>query len=158
MDGWKVILFLDNCSAHIKDADLEKFNIQLKNTTLFYLPPNTTSKIQPCDAGIIRTFKAYYRRQFNNQLLSRIESSVVDPEKINLLDNIQNAIAAWKQDVQSTTIKNFSSTVNSAQMRPPPRKSNPPLNWSLNWKSRFVSSTIATPWKFATFSTILTRR
>jgi hypothetical protein len=27
MDGRKVILFLDNCSAHIKDADLEKFNI-----------------------------------------------------------------------------------------------------------------------------------
>jgi hypothetical protein len=74
---------------------------------LLYLPPNTTSKIQPCDAGIIRTFKAYYRRRFNNQLLSRIESSVADLEKINLLDDIQNAIAAWKQDVQSTTIKNY---------------------------------------------------
>jgi hypothetical protein len=106
MDGRKVILFLDNCSVHIKNANLEKFNIQLKNTTLLYLPPNTTSKIQPCDAGIIRTFKAYYHCRFNNQLLSRIESSVVDPEKINLLDDIQNAIAAWKQDVQSTTIKN----------------------------------------------------
>jgi hypothetical protein len=96
MDGWKVILLLDNCSAHIKDADLEKFNSQLRNTTLLYLPPNTTSKIHPCDAGIIHTFKAYYCRRFNNQLLSRIESSVVDPEKINLLDDIQNAIAAWK--------------------------------------------------------------
>jgi hypothetical protein len=60
---------------------------------LLYPPPNTTSKIQLCNAGIIRTFKAYYRRRFNNQLLSRIESSVVDPEKINLLDGIQNAIA-----------------------------------------------------------------
>jgi len=60
MDGRKVILLFDNCSAHIKDADLEKFNIQLRNTTLLYLPPNTTSKIQPCDVGIIRTFKAYY--------------------------------------------------------------------------------------------------
>jgi len=99
MDGRKVILLLDNCSAHIKDTDLEKFNIQLKNTTLLYLPPNTTSKIQPCDARIIRTFKAYYCRRFNNQMLSKIESSVADPEKINLLDDIQNAIAAWKQDV-----------------------------------------------------------
>jgi len=54
--------------------------------------------------------------------------------------------------------RTVSSTVNSAQMRPPPRKSNPSLNWSLNWKSRFVSSTIVTPWKSATFSTILTRR
>jgi hypothetical protein len=106
MDGRKVILLLDNCSVHIKDADLEKFNIPLRNTTLLYLLPNTTSKIQPCDARIICTFKAYYRHQFNNQLLSRIESSVIDPKKINLLDGIQNAIAAWKQDVQSTTIKN----------------------------------------------------
>jgi len=88
MDGWKVILLLDNCSAHIKDPDLEKFNIQLKNTTLLYLPPNTTSKIQLCDARIICTFKAYYRRRFNNQLLLRIESSAADPEKINLLDDI----------------------------------------------------------------------
>jgi hypothetical protein len=45
MDGRKVILLFDNCSAHIKDADLEKFNIQLKNTTLLYLSPNTTLKI-----------------------------------------------------------------------------------------------------------------
>jgi hypothetical protein len=106
MDGRKVILLLDNCNAHIKDADLEKFNIQMRNTTLLYLPPNTTSKIQPCDVGIICTFKAYYHRRFNNQLLSRIKSSVVDPENINFLDGIQNAIAARKQDVQSTTIKN----------------------------------------------------
>jgi hypothetical protein len=106
MDGRKVILLFDNCSVHIKDADLEKFNIQLRNITLLYLLPNTTSKIQLCDAGIIRTFKAYYCRRFNNQLLSRIESSVANLEKINLLDNIQNAIAVWKQDVQSTTIKN----------------------------------------------------
>ncbi len=60
MDGRKVILLFDNCSAHIKDADLEKFNIQLRNTTLLYLPLNTTSKIQPCDGRIICTFKAYY--------------------------------------------------------------------------------------------------
>jgi hypothetical protein len=35
-----------------------------------------------------------------------IESSVANSEKINLLEGIQNAIAAWKQDVQSMTIKN----------------------------------------------------
>jgi hypothetical protein len=106
MDGRKVILLLNNCSAHIKDADLEKFNIQLRNTTLLYLSPNTTSKIQLCNVRIICTFKAYYRHRFNNQLLSRIENSVADPKKINLLDGIQNAIVAWKQDVQSATIKN----------------------------------------------------
>ncbi len=125
-DGRKVILLLNNCNAHIKDVDPEKFNIQLRNTTLLYLSPNITSKIQPCDAGIIRTFKAYYRCRFNNQLLSRIKSSVVDPEKINLLDGIQNVITAWKQDFQSTTIKNcfqhcqFRSDVTATQEIEPP--------------------------------------
>jgi hypothetical protein len=73
---------------------------------MLYLPPNTTSKIQPCDVGIICTFKAYYRRRFNNQMLSRIERSIADTEKINPLNGIQIAIATWNQDVESTTIKN----------------------------------------------------
>jgi hypothetical protein len=36
---------------------------------VFYLPLNTTSKIQPCNAGIIWSFKAYYRRRFNRLLI-----------------------------------------------------------------------------------------
>ena len=43
--GRKVILILDNCSAHIKEEDLEDARIILQNTTLLYLPPNATSKI-----------------------------------------------------------------------------------------------------------------
>jgi hypothetical protein len=35
-----------------------------------------TSKIQPCDAGIIRNFKAYYRRRFNRLLLQRFEDDI----------------------------------------------------------------------------------
>jgi len=132
MDGWKVILLLDNYSAHIKDADLEKFNIQLRNTTLLYLPPNTTSKIQPCDVGIIRTFKAYYRRRFNNQLLSRIESSVADRRRSTSLTASKTPLQLGSKMSNQRPSRTVSNTVNSAQMRPPPKKSNPPLNWSLN--------------------------
>jgi hypothetical protein len=35
-----------------------------------------TSKIQPCDVGIICNFKAYYRRRFNYFLLQRLEDDV----------------------------------------------------------------------------------
>ncbi len=57
--GRKVFLILDNFSGH---TPVEKIpdHIRLRNTTILYLPPNMTSKIQPCDAGIIRNFKAYY--------------------------------------------------------------------------------------------------
>ncbi|KAM3319815.1 hypothetical protein P3S67_007015 [Capsicum chacoense] len=55
MDGRKILLIVDNCPAHPKNVE------DLRNVELFFLPPNTTSKIQPCDAGIIRAFKMHYQ-------------------------------------------------------------------------------------------------
>ena len=106
MRGRKVVLLLDNCSAHITVEGLVEHNIGLRNTTLLYLPPNTTSKIQPCDAGIIRNFKAYYRRRFNRMLLDRIDRNIEAPNKINVLDAIQLAVASWELDVERDIIKN----------------------------------------------------
>ena len=44
IDGKKVLSFVNNCLAHPKTIK------GLKNIELFFLPRNTTSKIQPCDA------------------------------------------------------------------------------------------------------------
>uniref|UniRef100_A0A131YLB4 Tigger transposase n=1 Tax=Rhipicephalus appendiculatus TaxID=34631 RepID=A0A131YLB4_RHIAP len=54
--GRNVCLPVDNCSAHYAD-------VQLSNIELKFLPPNTTSKLQPLDQGIIRAFKAIYKRR-----------------------------------------------------------------------------------------------
>ncbi len=79
----------------------------LRNTTIFYLPPNATLKIQPCDAGIIRSFKAYYRRRFNRLLLQRLEDNVVNPKKIDILCAIQMAVRAWTYEVKPKIIFNY---------------------------------------------------
>ena len=105
MAGRQVLLIMDNCSAHIPLAQLPTV-IRLRNTTVFYLPPNTTSKLQPCDAGIIRNLKAYYRRRFNHFLLQRLEQNVEDPERIDVLQAIRMAVAAWNSDVKAETISN----------------------------------------------------
>ena len=42
-----VCLLVDNCSAH-------PANVQLSNIELKFLPPNTTSLIQPMDSGVIK--------------------------------------------------------------------------------------------------------
>ncbi|KFM79111.1 Tigger transposable element-derived protein 4, partial [Stegodyphus mimosarum] len=50
----KVGLIIDNCPAHP--------NTVLKAIKFIFLPPNTTSVLQPCDQGIIQNMKFFYRK------------------------------------------------------------------------------------------------
>jgi hypothetical protein len=49
-EGREVAMILDNCTCH------HAGEITFPNITFFYLPPNTTSIIQPLDAGFMRVF------------------------------------------------------------------------------------------------------
>ncbi len=53
----RAVLIMHGVSAH-----QAIFEIVLPNTNCFLLPPNTTSRIQPLDQGIIRAFNCRYRR------------------------------------------------------------------------------------------------
>jgi hypothetical protein len=65
-----------------------------------------TSKIQPCDVGIIRNFKAYYRCRFNRLLLQCLEDSVDQAEKIDVLQAIWFTFPVWATNVKIATIQN----------------------------------------------------
>ena len=52
----KLFLLVDNRPARTDGSSLD-----LKNFHIEYIPSNIPSHIQPCDAGIIRNFKAHYR-------------------------------------------------------------------------------------------------
>jgi hypothetical protein len=108
-DAWmarcNVLLIMDNYNAHILLMQLASV-VTVCNTIVFYLPPNTTSKIQPCDARIIRSLKAYYRRRFNCLLIQRLQNKVADPEKIDVLEAMHIVVAAWNMDVKLKTIRN----------------------------------------------------
>ncbi|KAK3198747.1 hypothetical protein Dsin_022162 [Dipteronia sinensis] len=105
MTNRKIMLLLDDCTAHVPLTELPN-HIKLKNTAMHYLPPNLISKLQPCDAGIIRNFKAYYRRRFNLMLLEHLESNTSDLEKIYILEAIYMVVAALTFDVKPKTIVN----------------------------------------------------
>ncbi|KAH1232015.1 ARS-binding protein 1 [Glycine max] len=100
MHGRRVLLVVDNCPAHPRNIE------GLRNVELFFLPPNMTSKIQPCDVGIIRAFKMHYRRRFYRKILEGYEVGQSDPGKINVLDAINLAIPTWTIDVRKETIAN----------------------------------------------------
>jgi len=85
-EGRKVALLLDNCSAH-------KSTTSLQNILLHFLPPNTTSVLQPCDMGIIRSMKGYYRHEVRQKLVDIFDDTTETEllaqtvaKRINLLE------------------------------------------------------------------------
>lgn len=96
--GRKILLLMDNFSAHY--IEYEPKNVQLE-----YLSPNLTSHVQPLDAGIIRTFKALYKRETCIRAVELEEAGVEDIWKINILEAIMQAKRCWKE-VKVSTIRN----------------------------------------------------
>lgn len=94
----KILLLVDNCAAHPKEVDM-------KNIKLVFLPPNTTSELQPLDQGIIKVLKQGYRRRLVQQYLSMMDSSSTTSPKISVLDAIHFLYAAW-MDIKTETIVN----------------------------------------------------
>ena len=98
----KVILFVDNAACH------KLVGATLTNITITFMPPNTTSLIQPLDQGIIRASKVYYRHQIVRKQLAAVESgiSIADFGKsISILNAMNMLKSAWFL-VKSTTIQN----------------------------------------------------
>ena len=95
-----ILLFLDNATSHPPD-------LTLSNIKLCYLPPNTTSHLQPLDQGIIRTFKAAYRKYLLRSLLSKLDVADDAPSlcrSVTILDAIQWTVKAWS-DIKASTIE-----------------------------------------------------
>ncbi|CAM1304069.1 TIGD6 (predicted) [Pycnogonum litorale] len=94
--GRKVLLFVDNVSSH-------KDELTLKATTVKFFPPNTTSKLQPMDQGVIRSCKTHYRRRLLKRLIADIEAD--GDHEISLKDGIDLLSRAW-DDVKPETVAN----------------------------------------------------
>jgi|GEM_PF-1216312 len=98
--GQRVLLILDNCSSHKVDS------LDLPNIEILFLPPHTTSKIQPMDAGIIMAFKRNYRHFHIQWMLEEVESGKkADDLKMDILRGIRYVIKAWNE-VKERTIYN----------------------------------------------------
>ena len=93
---------MDNATCHPETLEGKFSNIKIK-----FLPKNTTSRLQPLDAGIIRNFKVKYRKSLVKYVLSRISdgsSAVEIANSVNVLMAIRWVQRAW-QDVLPSTIK-----------------------------------------------------
>ena len=89
----RVALIVDNCPAHPKIKGL-------KAVKLVFLPPNTTSRTQPMDQGVIRALKHHYRKQVIVKHLRAIDRK--EEVKINVLDALYFLQQAWRSVTQQT--------------------------------------------------------
>ena len=104
IQGRNILMFVDNCAAHP--------HLQLSNLKFVFLLPNTTSKLQPGDTGIIQTLKLNYRKRLMRHILYTISqdtpSSGSDLLKtVTLLDAIMWWKGAWDLLQEDTVMKCF---------------------------------------------------
>ena len=77
----KIIIFMDNAPCHP-----EILSERYSNIKVVFLPKNTTSRLQPLDAGIIRNFEFKYRKKLLKFVISRINDNVKEADIIQEVD------------------------------------------------------------------------
>jgi len=97
----KILLLLDNFSGH-------KIDYIPSNIKFLFLMPNSTSKSQPLDAGIIKSFKDKYTSLYHTHLLQCLkDKDIVTHEaikQVDLLKVIEFVAFAWNQVSEETII------------------------------------------------------
>lgn len=91
----KVALLIDNCSAHGGKETIP----ELSNVTVIYFHPNTTSKLQPLDAGIIAAVKTRYRKSQLERVLDMIDIGDTSDNiyKVDQLTAMRTVKSIWEQ-------------------------------------------------------------
>lgn len=102
---FKIVLLLDNTPGHSS----RNITFNHPSVKVMFLPPNTTSILQPMDCGVIRSFNSHYTRHVYDRAIKGIDSSVtlimLDSWKAyNIRDGIEVIKEAW--DCVTTTTLN----------------------------------------------------
>ena len=82
----EVTLLIDNCPAHPEIKNLT-------NIKLIFLPPNTTSVLQPMDQGVTRSLKAHYQKKVVRLCIKEVESNKPLPE-ISILQTMKHLVSS----------------------------------------------------------------
>ena len=102
----KILLFIDNAPSHP-----ESFSDCFSHIQIVFLPKNTTFKLQPLHAGIIKNFKVFYRKQLLQHVLARIKPGSKASDVISsdgLLKSVAWVMDAWRKVKKETIVNCFS--------------------------------------------------
>jgi len=105
----KALLLLDNAPSHPSSGLLQTED---GNIEAIFLPPNTTSLIQPMDQGVLENMKRRYRKELLKKLLLADTDNSQDPElgviefwkSLNVKDVMFLVAKAW-DEISSSSIR-----------------------------------------------------
>ena len=103
--GYFIALLMDNAGCHPPD-----FKDKYSNIKIIFLPPNTTSKLQQLDLGIIQNFKVHYRKLFLCFVISKIDECNTASEiikSVSILQAVRWVAQAWEEVKKETISKCF---------------------------------------------------
>ena len=104
--GRKVLLLIDNFSAHELAIEIMEEARALRFTKVIWLPANSTSLYQPLDQGIIQCWKTHTRAQFVTFMVKNFDDGKDFRARMNVLRAIRWGISCWENDVSKATIQN----------------------------------------------------
>lgn len=111
---FKILLIVDNAPGHL--PFIGDFHPNIK---VVFLPPDTTSLIQPMDQGVVAAIKAYYLRRTFAQAIAAIEEDTKTTlmqfwKNYSIYDCIKDLAWAWGDvtkecinDIWKNTLKRF---------------------------------------------------
>lgn len=103
---YKILLLVDNAPAHPSIEILQSRDGKVKT---MFLPPNTTSVLQPMDQGILETLKKHYKKQLLRHLIIENDSSSLPvPEvlkKLTIKDAVYWSAHSWEEITPLTLSK-----------------------------------------------------
>ncbi|KAI5250654.1 DDE-domain-containing protein [Aureobasidium subglaciale] len=122
MAGRRVLLFLDDLTVHQDVIESFRSTQQpLQNTIVYRLPPNSPERFHQPVKGIVRTFKAHYRKKWLRHMTDQIGLGRDPLKTTNVLHAVRWAIQAW-QSTSSSAINScwmHSTLISSTQDTPP---------------------------------------
>ncbi|GFN81531.1 tigger transposable element-derived protein [Plakobranchus ocellatus] len=91
-------MVVDNCPAHPSVDNLKAIKLE-------FLPPNTTSILQPCNHSIINSFKSNYRKAVAQRYLVHTDTGCPATFNIFVLEVLYLMKKVW-DDISTSAVAN----------------------------------------------------
>ena len=103
----EVAVLSGKCPPHPKIKNLTNIN-------LIFLPPNTTSVLQPVNQGAIQSLKAHHQKKFVCLCIKAVESNKL-PSNFSILQAMKYLVSSWNVVSKETIVNCFKNISQSNQ-------------------------------------------